>query len=213
MKFGKEYIEFAKNTQGLDFACKGDWQKIYVQMMDRLFSNYKNGKSLDFGCALGANTSAFKDVGYDMIGVDVSEDYINASPFKDVEIKAFDGKKLPYEDGMFNFIHAQQVMEHIPEKILVKNILPELFRVMKEGGIFFMGTPQGCENGIDPGDPTHCSCFLSEKWIKLFTKAGFVNVSDKFSPKWEKEPMFIEYKWLQHVFMKPTNTVEHFANV
>lgn len=203
MKFGQEYIDFSKNINHLDFTHKGEWQKKYAEMFRRVFVDHANGDSLDFGCAMGSNTSALNDAGFKMVGIDVSEEYKKQSPFKNVEIKVYDGKKLPFEDNHFTFIHSQQVMEHIPLADLVDHVLPEIFRVMKEGGIFYMATPGGAPKGIDPGDPTHVSCFYDNEWIELVTKAGFVNVTKDFAEKWSREPMFQEYKWHQFMFQKP----------
>ena len=48
-----------------------------------------------------------------------------------VEVQKVDITNIPYEDGSFDFILCNHVLEHIPEDRVA---MKELFRVMKEGG-------------------------------------------------------------------------------
>lgn len=203
MKFGEEYFNFCKDDNGCDFNAKGGWQKQYAEFIADNF-NSKNVKCLDFGCALGANTSALKDIGFDMYGIDVSEWYVENSKFENLKGKLFsyDINKCDlgcFEDDMFDMIHSQQVIEHIEEKNIPK-VFQELNRVLKQGGLFYVATVEEDANGIE-SEPTHYSCLSKKKWIEYFKKAGFKNVTNNHS-KILNGKMATEYCWVQFVFKK-----------
>lgn len=201
MKFGKDYYEFCRDKHNFDMKQKGEWQKNYVNYILSIFPSLKDKKCLDFGCAMGSQTSSFNDIGIDMVGVDVSEYYINESPFENVKGKLFSySDKLPFQDKSFDFIHSSQVIEHIQSEKLPA-ILSELRRVLKDDGVLYLSTcGENEQAGYDEDDPTHCSALSTEKWVKLFGDANF-KLYPEISKVWETLPMFIEYKWVQFVFV------------
>ena len=50
----------------------------------------------------------------------------------------YDGKKIPFSDGEFDYVFSTEVMEHVPEP---KEFLNEIYRVLKPGGILIMTVP------------------------------------------------------------------------
>ena len=117
----------------------------------------------------------------------------------------FDCVKLPYEDNTFEFVHSQQVLEHIEEEMLVKVVFPEIFRIMKPGGYFYAATPFGRDGWVrsEKDDPTHVSCLSTRRWEEIAKSVGFNVATPEFAPKWDKEPMKIQHGWHQMVFVKP----------
>jgi len=202
MKFGKEYFDFCKDDNGCDFDCKGGWQAEYAGLIAKYFLK-PNLKTLDFGCAKGANTSALQDIGFDMAGIDVSQWYVDNCTFGNMKGRLFsynaDKAVFPFDDCEFEFIHSQQVIEHMHKKNILKT-LKELNRVLEIGGLFYVATVEEDENGLD-SEPTHYSCLSKKAWIEYFKKAGFEDVSEYYNSM-NKERMPAEYKWVQFVFKK-----------
>lgn len=203
MNYGKEYFDFCKKEHGFDMTSKGDWQRAYVEMQIRVFPDLKTMKCLDFGCAMGATTSTFNDNGVNMVGVDVSPWYVENSPFTDLKGKLFSYTgKLPFSSKQFDFIHSQQVVEHIPEPDLLPT-LKEIARVCKRGALVYIATTEEDNTPIESrGDPTHCACLSKEKWIELFKSVGLVDVSSDYQPKYESESFYKQYNWVQFVFKR-----------
>lgn len=200
MEFGKEYFEHCKNHHNFDMMQKGGWQKYYVIYITSLF-NLKKAKCLDFGCAMGAQTSAFVDYNIDMVGVDVSDFYIENSPFENLKGRLFSyTDKLPFEDNTFDFIHSSQVIEHIPEDKM-DSVLSELKRVLKPNGLIFLATCGKEDPSHEGNDPTHVNTKSSEEWIECLTK-HFDDRSNTFRDQWEDQEMYQDYKWVQFVMSK-----------
>jgi len=201
MEYGKEYYEYCKNKNLFDMKAKGDWQKRYVEYIRSVFGDLNGKKCLDFGCALGSQTSAFVDAGVDMLGVDVSDFYVKECPFGNLKGRMFtyDGT-LPFPDKHFDFIHSAQVIEHIPENQLL-NVLSELKRVLKPDGVIYFATCgeviKLSESGND--DPTHIVGLSKDIWYKHFKVAGMTVIGSGLDETWMNQAMFKEYKWVQYV--------------
>jgi len=122
--------------------------KEYVNFLLHIFS-YKhvlsliphNSKILDLGCGEGYGTLLLSHHARSVVGIDVDESIINHARQKyrgKVEILAYDGKKIPFEDETFDAVVSSQVIEHVED---VVQFLFEAKRVLKIGGALFVSTP------------------------------------------------------------------------
>jgi ubiquinone/menaquinone biosynthesis C-methylase UbiE len=59
-------------------------------------------------------------------------------PGQKVDIANLNHEKLPYPDGAFDIITATEVVEHLED---YRNVLRELYRVLKPGGLCILSTP------------------------------------------------------------------------
>lgn len=66
----------------------------------------------------------------------------------------------PFSDNQFEEIHADNVLEHLPDTV---KIMEELYRITSPGAKIFIGVPYWncCEAW---GDPTHVSAFTEESF-------------------------------------------------
>jgi SAM-dependent methyltransferase len=60
------------------------------------------GALLDLGCGTGAQTVAFRDAGWDVTGVDASEDMLRRARERGLEVVRADASSLPFEDASFD---------------------------------------------------------------------------------------------------------------
>ena len=78
--------------------------------------------------------------------------------------------KLPFADGELDFVIANQVLEHIKELFWINH---EVFRVLKPGGFFFIGVPNGLafHNRILGNFGFHPTCNKSvSAHVRIFSK-------------------------------------------
>lgn len=96
-------------------------------------------KLLDVGCGTGVLSRLLVEKGYDVIGIDISENAINKCKNKGLNAYQQDlSEKLLFRDEEFDGILMSEVIEHIADTFFV---LHELNRVLKTGGVFILTTP------------------------------------------------------------------------
>jgi SAM-dependent methyltransferase len=60
------------------------------------------GKLLDVGCGTGAHTVAFREFGWDVTGVDASEDMLRRASDRGLDVVHADASALPFADDSFD---------------------------------------------------------------------------------------------------------------
>ncbi|MFA5828075.1 MAG: class I SAM-dependent methyltransferase [Candidatus Shapirobacteria bacterium] len=163
-KSGKQFIDWGeKNPYGqipLGVAKEGAGENriplthyansvpvylVFKGIIER--SKKDNAFVLDLGCGTGRNISFVKDTvqkNYSYYGVDYSESCIDFARKqygkKGVQYVQYQGPILPFPDKCFDFVVSSHVIEHIP-KDKAEFYLEEVSRVLKEGGVAVIGTP------------------------------------------------------------------------
>jgi ubiquinone/menaquinone biosynthesis C-methylase UbiE len=104
-------------------------------------------KILDAGCGVGRNSEYFVRQNFDIYGVDRSEQAIQLAkekmavwnPHFDVErFRVADGASLPFPDQNFDYIISSAVLHFAEDRAHFTQLLAELVRVLKPGGILFI---------------------------------------------------------------------------
>jgi methionine biosynthesis protein MetW len=121
---------------------KADELKDRYRKVLKIFSRYKFDRILDVGCGDGNFSVLLKEAckAKEVYGIEISE--------KDVEsarkngVKAYqldiDEGDFPFEDNYFDAIFAGEVIEHLYD---TDHFLDEIYRVLKENGVFVLTTP------------------------------------------------------------------------
>jgi len=87
----------------------------------------RNSVILDVGCGSGNLAKFWKDQGYNVTGVDISDESLKLTKNKNVHcIKGDVTKKLPFQDHSFDLVYSDGLLEHFVDP---KPILNEIFRV------------------------------------------------------------------------------------
>lgn len=102
----------------------------------------KKGKALDLGCGTGNYTLELYKRGFEVVGVDISEEMLRIARKKLPNIKFIraDAYSLPFEENTFDLVLSITMFEfiHFPERVL-----KEIYRVLKPGGEVVIGTMNG----------------------------------------------------------------------
>ncbi|OQB43733.1 MAG: hypothetical protein BWY03_00613 [Parcubacteria group bacterium ADurb.Bin159] len=99
-------------------------------------------KCLDIGCGGGEDLSIIKQCHpyAELFGIDCHTQ--NREKLKSQNIKFIplniENDKLPFENESFDFIIANQILEHVKEIFWINH---EIFRCLKVGGTLFIGVP------------------------------------------------------------------------
>lgn len=144
----------------------------------------KRGKLLDIGCALGYFLESAKKDGWEVVGLDISPYAVEA--VRKGGVKAVEGflYEAGFERNSFDVITIFQTIEHDPNPV---NLLSEIYRILKPGGILLLITPD--QKGMLPtllgkkwhGWQVEAHLFWFDKQSLQFAlkKAGFRNIEIK----------------------------------
>lgn len=142
----------------------------------------QSSASLDLGCGESPrNPFNTKQV----YGLDIRENLEKNIRYADLAVEA-----LPFSDNMFDFVTAYDFLEHIPRVIYLPErrfpfiqLMNEVYRVLKPGGIFFSRTPFYPISSAFT-DPTHVNVITADTFPMYFddkhTWAKMYGFSGKF---------------------------------
>jgi SAM-dependent methyltransferase len=104
-----------------------------------------NGRGLNIGCGGELHqrvSKPFFDQGFDMLGLDISEEYLREynSIFK-TDVMLANSMALPIRNDAFDLINYTDILEHLHHPFLG---LCEANRVLKHGGRIILATPYRC---------------------------------------------------------------------
>ncbi len=151
-----EYFDYLQKRSKLGLLYRQYW--LYPKL-----SRCLKGKALDIGCGIGDLLSFRKNT----YGVDINEETIAWCRQLDHSVKVMQEDILPYEDGSFDSVMMDNVLEHIENP---KNILSEVERVLVKGGIFVVGVPGTLGYSRDSD---HKVFYSRTKLIDTMKDAGF----------------------------------------
>jgi ubiquinone/menaquinone biosynthesis C-methylase UbiE len=107
--------------------------------LPQIIGQYVRGtKTIDYGSGSGESTIFLKSLGLDVIGMDISEQMIIKSKLRDPNGKyiKIDSGKIPEADKTYDLIFASFVLLEIATKAEIQEIIKDISRVLKKGGVF-----------------------------------------------------------------------------
>jgi len=122
------------------------------------------GRLLDFGCGSKPYKSLFSNV-ESYTGLDMDNpghSHVN----EQIDV-FYDGKKTPFEDSYFDSVFTTEVFEHV---FNLDEVLPEINRVMKKGGLVLITCPFAICEHEQPADFARYSSFAMQH---IMQKHGF----------------------------------------
>lgn len=193
-----------------EFNWHGEAEKAWDKMAERWNSRSKNmwergsrkdivpfmkkhlneGNVIDIGCGDGYGSHVLKRSGFDVVGVDISEEMIiraNEQKFDDsIEFKQADVHSLPFLDETFDAALVVNVVEWTEHPL---DILTELTRVIKPGGMICIGIlgptagPRAHSYRRVYGEEVICNTVMPWEWQQLAEENGLTYIDGIAVPK------------------------------
>lgn len=131
--FYKTYFEVEKNHW---------WFRVRRNLIFDLLSKYrikKESKILDFGCGSGFGAGELQHQGFNVFGVDVSEEAIEFGRSRAIQnLSVSKGDNLNFAEGSFDMVMALDVIEHVKDD---EHAIKEIERVLKPGAVAIITVP------------------------------------------------------------------------
>jgi len=151
-KKNEEYYPYIKNW----FKKESRFYHIFVDIPSKRLRNKivnivnarGNSKILDVATGTGGQAFAFAKRGYDVVGIDLSEDMVKVASglnkYENLKFRVADATNLPFEDNYFDISSISLALHDMPLAIREK-ALKEMSRVTNPKGIitiFDYGLPK-----------------------------------------------------------------------
>lgn len=197
--YNKHASEFAAKVGNSDYGAQDVFEKLLPP----------GGKILDAGCGSGRDTDAFREQGFDVTGLDVSDGLIHEAKEKYPESKFLVGDmlSLPFPESDFDGIWASASLLHFESEEDVLKSLREFNRVLKDSGILFVSvkmqsgnTKTGLEEDARFAEPRFFQYFSEKEMHELLHKAGFSLLNSRI----EQSKSRANVKWIM-LFARKTH--------
>lgn len=204
MKSQKEITTESYNKTANEYFSVVSKFDMLPEILDFAGSIEKNGKILDLGCGPGHHSKYFKDLGFKVTGIDLSQNMISIAKenFKNIDFKVMDIYNLKFDSNTFNGIWASASLLHI-EKSNIKEVLIKLKDILTVNGTIYISLKIGDteEMIIDDrynNNPKFYSFFQTDEIKKILKEVGFNVVKSEVV---EKRNYYDTNKWF-HLFVK-----------
>ena len=157
-----EWYENKKNVDEMlnwNLALK-EWERSVIKYFPSC------ARILDIGCGLGREAFALSDLGYDVVGIDISKEVISQvkklsiDKGYNISFYEYDGKHLDFSEGSFDVVLIwAQTFGLLYGNEFKKGYLLECKRVLKNGGLCSFST--------------HDRTFLTEHYPNCFDGRKF----------------------------------------
>ena len=135
-----EHFDTEIEVQRMEERIKSGLRLWERSVVDEFF--HGPGRVLNIGCGAGREAFALTEMGYDVIGIDISEGQISsarktaASRGLEIDFRLCDGEHLDFPDNTFDYVVMwAQAFGYVPSPIARRDLLTECARVVKPGGI------------------------------------------------------------------------------
>jgi ubiquinone/menaquinone biosynthesis C-methylase UbiE len=123
-------------------GIEGTYYLAFRDIPELLKKHVKGTKALDYGCGPGRSSLFLKSLGFDTVGVDISNAMLEQAKLKDStgEYYHIESGQLPFEDASFDLIFSSFVFLEISSLAEIKKVLAGMKRVLKETGFITLVT-------------------------------------------------------------------------
>ncbi|MBT9159908.1 MAG: putative S-adenosylmethionine-dependent methyltransferase [Dehalococcoidia bacterium] len=189
---------FDKYHQGYSFAKMRPYFSVIAKTLTQMF---KPQQMLDVGCAKGYLVHAFRQLGVDSYGIDISEHALSSAPEEvqgDLLKINIDHDRLPFESSVFDLITCLDVVEHLANN---DQAISEMRRVLKINGALYISVPSKLADSllgiIAARDLSHINIRSRKSWIETLDRLGFHYVGEfPRAERKEARVLSLQHRWL-----------------
>ena len=160
-----------------------DW-KAYRQILAQIVEFSLPGPVLDLGAGVGLFVECAVRWGIECTGAEGAPSAIRIAGERCPGLPVVHhilGSPLPFEDGSFQTVVINQVIEHLTADD-ARRCLNEAHRVLRPGGMMLVTSPSRFNLPESLGDPTHILTYSPGELRNLLASCGFTGIIPMDSP-------------------------------
>lgn len=152
----QDYREITRQSYDVTaFEYQENTLKLKTEAKAEKFLSYLSSKSyiLDLGCGPGKDAEYFIGKGHKLIGVDISPQMIQLAreSVPQADFVVSDIESLSLKDDSLDAIWASASLLHVSKQAM-PNVLTNLRRMLKPGGIFYISMKKGAGEEFTPDE-------------------------------------------------------------
>lgn len=120
------------------------WKDFWAPEFQKFQELLPSGKVLEIGCGIGRDARLFSENDYDYTGIDLSDAALDITRerFPRLDLQKMSMYDLQFPEGSFDAFWSAATLIHAP-KSRVEDVLSEIRRVVKPGGVGFLVMQEG----------------------------------------------------------------------
>ena len=207
MDYSKKYAETIRAYKKMGKKYLAGIDPFIIKDVYRFMNKLpRGGRVLDVGCAGGRETVVLAKGGFEVIGIDLVDEFLERVKQRVPTAKFYKMNllKLNFPKNHFDGIWASSVLLHIHKKDITQ-VFEGFSRVLKPGGKLFVSVKKGKGTTFAKdklSTEKRLMILFSQKEIRDFaTQAGFKLIDLKLVP----DPVREEVQWIHLLAKKPKN--------
>ena len=139
MQFDNVYEDARRAEAYAKLEFPGTYYLAYRDLPDIIFKFVTGKAALDFGCGTGRSTRFLKKLGFDAVGIDISEDMLKLARPRDPNGKYLtvkDGDMSRFGNATFDLVLSAFTFDNIPTGDKKICNMKEIKRLLRSGGVF-----------------------------------------------------------------------------
>ena len=151
----EKWEEYYRGLEKIPKGLRG--ARGHVKDLAKQMKRDKRKRVLDLGCGFGRHLLYLAKEGFDVVGMDISQEAVNMAKNKleaegiDAEVLQGDMRELPFNDDEFDAVLAITVIGHAT-KSGVETTVNEIHSVLKEDGLFYGNLPAKGDSRYKTGE-------------------------------------------------------------
>lgn len=192
-------LDYKKAQESYDKYAKLYAENTFHKLLQFQLNNFishlpKGAKILDVACGSGRDTQYLTEDGFDVLGIDISEELLKEARLraKNCKFQKMNLLRLEFDESSFDGIWCTNAVTVIP-KDNISEAVKEIHRVLKKEGILYISVKEGHGQEIVArkeyeNAPFYYSYLTKEELENLLKESNFQiissEVSDAQGTKW-----------------------------
>ena len=169
----KTIAAYAVNPIGYEEKTRRNMEGSVTPLLEKFSTMLPGKKVLDIGCGPGVHLEWFREKGFDAIGIDLSDSFVQMCSDKGLNVRKMDIEYINFYPYSFDGIWAVSSLLHLPKE-KIPAVVKKWSKLLKSNGLLFVSVKEGSGEGykedvLNGGKQKWMSYFSEEELKKLFS--------------------------------------------